>query len=159
MDPLTVTASIVGLIAAATKVVELVQPFVSNTKNAPKLALAIQANVNLVSIVLESLEPFLEDLASPNWANEAACIRVDHVVIPCAEGVLLFSELDSVLVPLESLNNARLQLYQRLLWVSKEKAMASMVDRVQRFLIDLTALLNIFQRKPSFESSVLGGLR
>lgn len=147
MDPLSVAGSIVGILAAAAKVVELVQPFVTNTKDAPKLAISIHSEVNRVRMVLNSLKSILQDLSSPSTASQsrASVIQIDHIVVLFTDGVLIFSELESLLAPLSAPHDAQLQIRQRMLWASKKSAISAVMGRMQGFLVSLSAILNIFQ--------------
>ncbi|KAF2198835.1 hypothetical protein GQ43DRAFT_140468 [Delitschia confertaspora ATCC 74209] len=52
MNPLSVAASIVSILVAAGEVVEIVEPFVSSTKDAPKIAVFVYSEVNRVRIVV-----------------------------------------------------------------------------------------------------------
>lgn len=63
MDPLSVSASIVGILAAASKVLEIVQPYVTTTTiHAPQITVSVFSEVNRVSIDLLSLKLILEDV-------------------------------------------------------------------------------------------------
>jgi hypothetical protein len=147
MDPLSVAASIVGILAAAGKVTEIVGPLISATKDAPKLAKTIYSEVNRVQIVLEPLKELLQEVSNPSSpvAAYASFIRVDHLVVVFTDGVLLFCELETLIKPLKTSNDAQLQLRQRLLWASKRNAIAEVIKRMQNFLTSLSALLNVLQ--------------
>lgn len=145
-DPLSVAASIVGILAAAGKIIEIVQPFVTNVRDAPKLAVTVHSEVNRVRIVLSSLETYLEDLSAQS-TSRASFIQVDHIVVLFTDGVLLFSELETLLAPLKSLNDntAQIQRRHRVLWASKKNAISTVMYRIQHFLTSLSSILNIFQ--------------
>ena len=146
-DPLSVAASIVGILAAAAKVVEIVQPFISNTKDAPKVADTVYTQVNQVRIILGSLETFLQDLSAPSSVR-ASFIQVECIVVFFTDGVLIFSELESLLSPLKLLNednSSPLQLRQRISWGLKQSAISALMNRVRNFSASLSVMLNIFQ--------------
>ncbi|KAF2678247.1 hypothetical protein K458DRAFT_491307 [Lentithecium fluviatile CBS 122367] len=149
MDPLSVAASIVGILTAAAKVAEIVQPFVSNTKSAPRLAVQIANEVNSIRIVLSSLKLVLQELLTPSAhsASRASHVQVDHIVVLFTDGVLLFSELEALLAPLRAPENraSQLQFRQRVLWATKKNDISAVISRMQLFLASLSGLLNIFQ--------------
>lgn len=100
MDPLSIAGSIVGIIAAAAKVMEMVQPFASNIKDAPNLAVTVHNEVNCARIVLASPKAILKDLPTPAYsAARASFIQVEHLV------VILFSELETLLASLKVPHN------------------------------------------------------
>lgn len=146
-DPLSVAASIVGILAAAAKIVEIVQPFISDVSNAPKIALTVHTEVSHIQLVLKSLRYFLQDLAASTSSGRASFVQVDHIIILFTDGVILFSELESLLSPLKIPNGGHPQarLRQRVLWASKKNAISEVMARMQTFLTSLSAVLNIFQ--------------
>jgi hypothetical protein len=133
-DPLSVAASIIGILAAAAKVTETVQPWVSNVRSAPKLALQVFREVSSVRMVLASLETILKDLGTPSVQATARHIQVDYVVVLLTDGVLLFSELDALLAPLKApdtgQSNPQMPLHQRTLWASKKSDVSLTLDQM-----------------------------
>jgi hypothetical protein len=144
MEPLSVAASIVGILSAAAKVVEIVQPFITSMKDAPKLALTVYSEVNRVLVILNSLKLFLESIYATS-SSRGSLVEIDHLRVLFTDGVLLFSDLETLLAPLEPLANGRIQAHQRLLWLTKKAAIDALMLRVEHFLTALSALLNIFQ--------------
>ena len=59
MDPLSVTASVVGILGAATKVSSVLITFVQSTKSAPRLAYTVLAEVNGLSTTFSHLQTYL----------------------------------------------------------------------------------------------------
>lgn len=147
MDPLSVAASIVGILAAAAKVAEILEPYVSASKDAPKLARTVHSEVSRVRIILEPLKELLQEVSNPSSpaASYASYIRVDHLIVIFTDGVLLFSELETLIRPFRDSVNAQLQLRQRLLWASKRNAISEVLKRMHSFLTSLSALLNVLQ--------------
>jgi len=142
-----VAGSIIGILAAAGKVTELVEPYVTSTKDAPKIALSVHREVNRVRTVLSSLQNILENLSSPsNTQRRAAFVQIEPLVVTFTDGVLIFSELESIVAPLLPPDqNQGLPLMQRFQWAAKKNAISNVLDRLQRFLVSLSAMLNIFQ--------------
>jgi hypothetical protein len=147
-DPLSVAASIIGILGAAAKITETVQPLISNTRNAPKLALQVYREVNSVRMVLASLETVLKDLGTPSAQTTARHIQVDYVVVLLTDGVLLFSELDALLAPLKApdtgQSNPQMPLRQRALWATKKGDISVIIGQMQNFFAALSAMFNMF---------------
>jgi len=142
MDPLSVTASIVGILGAAAKVSSLLITFVQNTKGAPKLAQAVLAEVNGLSAVLSHLQTYLLGTASSS-KSRASLILVEQVIVTLAECVTTFSELEDVLgtARLES----DLRIMDRVKWAMKESKVADIQARLQRNKASLSLMLTILQ--------------
>jgi hypothetical protein len=147
MDPLSVAGSIVGILAAAAKVIEIVEPYVTSTKDAPKIAVSVYSEVNRVRTVLSSLQDILENLSNPSISpTRAAFVQIEPLIVTFTDGVLIFSEMESVVTPLMPPDKSQgLPLMQRLQWAAKKNTISNILDRLQRFLISLSAMLNIFQ--------------
>src|SRR5437762_13983446 len=58
MDPISVAASITGLLAVAAKLSSVFQGFVSSTNEAPSLARGVRDVIDDVALVLSQLQPF-----------------------------------------------------------------------------------------------------
>src|SRR5689334_2412527 len=99
MDPLSVAASIIGILAAATKVVELLKPVISGVTEAPKNASVLCSRVENSRTVLAALQKLFNNLnATPRKRKEL--IPLDHLIIALTNGVLLFSELEALVLQL-----------------------------------------------------------
>ena len=96
MDPLSVSASIIGILGAAAKVSSVLIIFVKNTTAAPKIAQTVLADVNGLSTVLSHLQTYLLGTASPT-RSRASLILVEQVLVTLAECVTTISELEDVL--------------------------------------------------------------
>jgi hypothetical protein len=64
MDPLSVAASIVGILAAAGKISELLHTVVISAKEAPQIVTALMFEVDDVRSAFASLQSLLVDLSS-----------------------------------------------------------------------------------------------
>ncbi|KAF2727654.1 hypothetical protein EJ04DRAFT_132590 [Polyplosphaeria fusca] len=162
MDPLSVSASILGILTAAGKVVELVQPYVAVALHTPQVAVSILSEVNRMRIVLFSLKRILDNVHTR--LGRAAFIQVDQLIVMFTDGVLIFAELEAMLEPLKMKGSAegatgvanlerqisggegwRMDSGARMLWARKKLDIDRLLERLQVFLISLTAMLNIFQ--------------
>ena len=142
MDPLSVSASIIGILGAAAKVSSVLITFVKNTKAAPKLTQAVLADVNGLSTVLSHLQTYLMGTASPA-RSRASLILVEQVLVTLAECVTTFSELEDVLGT--SKHAAEMDTLSRVKWATKESKVADIQRRLQSNKSSLTLMLTILQ--------------
>ncbi|KAK0614078.1 hypothetical protein B0T14DRAFT_527604 [Immersiella caudata] len=149
MDPLSVAASIAGLLSAAGAVTKALAPYIAATRETPKLAVQVNSEIQSITIILSALQSLARNLGSVP-VQRAALIQVDHVVAVLTDGVLIFSDLEVVVRSLDSLGDfsvsiTRLALRSRLQWARKESEITSLLARLQGFKSSASLILNIFQ--------------
>lgn len=144
MDPLSVTASIVGILAAAGKISELLHFVVSTAKEAPGVVTALIVEINDVRAAVQSLQGLLEDipLAPP---RRTALIQLDQLIVTLTESVLTFSELESIVAPLVVPKGETFTLRARLKWTRVESNCTRIVEKLQRHKTSISLMLNILQ--------------
>ena len=140
MDPLSVSASIVGILSAATKVSSVLYNFVQNAKGAPKLAQTVLAEVNGLSTALGHLQTHILGLATSS-KSRASFILVEQVIVTLADCVTTFSELEAVLGTARV--ESELCVLDRVKWASKESKIADIQRRLQSNKSSLTLMLTI----------------
>jgi len=146
MDPLSVTASIVGLLGAAGKVAGVLGPLLSTWTDAPRLIRPIQSEVVAAKITLLALQRLLGDLSNIS-TSRATLIGVDDLITVFMDGVLVFSDLESLVLSLGPGNggNGDMSLRARVKWVQKESDFAAVLTRLQGFKGSMSLILNILQ--------------
>jgi hypothetical protein len=144
MDPLSVTASIVGILAAAGKIYELLHTVASSAKEAPQVVTALMFEVDDVRSAFASLQSLLVDLSSAP-PRRTAMVQVDRLIVTLTETVLTFSELETVVAPLAVPQGQKFPLRTRLKWTRVEGDCARMVEKLQRHKLSVSLMLNIFQ--------------
>ena len=142
MDPLSVSASIIGILGAAAKVSSVLITFVKNTKAAPKIAQTVLADVNGLSTVLSHLQTYLLGIASPT-RSRAWLILVEQVLVTLAECVTTFSELEAVLGT--SKHNTEMDSLDCIKWARIESKVADIQEKLQSNKYSLTLMLTILQ--------------
>jgi len=147
MEALGVAASIVGLVTAAGKIIEIVAPFVSSIHDAARIAAPVHAEVVNCRIILAALQRLVESLdKAPTISRRAALIQVDDLISVLMDGVLLFSELESLLLSFGPGGDGKSIPYRvRIKWVQNEKTVGAMLVRLQGFKSTTSLVLNIFQ--------------
>jgi hypothetical protein len=144
MDPLSVTAGIVGILAAAGKVGELLHGTISTTKDAPRVLIALACEVKEVQAALSSLQNLLSDLTSAP-THRTALIQLDQLIVTLTEAILTFSELETTIAPFSLPQGAKLPLKSRLKWTRAESSCVKFVERLQRHKASISLMLNILQ--------------
>ncbi|KAK3346545.1 hypothetical protein B0T25DRAFT_484494, partial [Lasiosphaeria hispida] len=146
MDPMSVAASIAGLLSAAGAVSRVLGPYIAAVRDTPKIAIQVNSEVQSATIILSALQSLAQNMASVR-AQRAAIVQIDHVVAALTDGVLIFSELEATVgsLSLADFSITRLALRSRLQWARKETDFISLLARLEVFKSSVTLILTIFQ--------------
>ena len=125
MDPLSVAASITGIITAAGQVSELL----GQLESAPTMVEAVLTEVDHIRLIFRALQNFL-DRASRVPGGRAALIQLGDVVVILTQTVLVFSELETLISPLST--STRSSSLRRLTWMKVQAGVAGLVNQLQR---------------------------
>lgn len=144
MDPLSVTASIVGILAAAAKICESLYGTISTVKDAPLVLGVLYREVREFRAVLLILQTLLADLSSAP-PHRTALVHIDHLIATFTECTLTFSELEVAITPYAALRAQKRPLQTRLKWTRAENGCMKLVERLQRHKATISLMLNILQ--------------
>ncbi|KAL1600827.1 hypothetical protein SLS60_007215 [Paraconiothyrium brasiliense] len=140
-DPLSVVSAIIGIIAAAGKVAELLEPLVSSVKDAKNNAREIQDQVEESRAILQALQKLFDDLEqSPRRRREL--IQIDQLRATLCDGIVIFSDLEPLVVQLRTSNES---LRSRVQWARKRDQLEAFSRRLDRFKSSINTMLNILQ--------------
>lgn len=142
MDPLSVTAGVLGILMAAGKVSSALNGFIKNTKNAPKRAQEILGDVNAFSGILSQLQAYLFGRANSS-PSRASMILIEQVIVTLTECVTTFSELEDALGTADS--GSEMTILNRARWAMKEKDIIEIHRKLQNNKSSLTLMLTILQ--------------
>ncbi|KAF5708427.1 Rho guanine nucleotide exchange factor scd1 [Fusarium mundagurra] len=118
-DPLSVAASIAGLISITVEAVKFLSPYVSAAKETPQVAAHVYSEVQSTQVILMGLQSLTKNLGSVK-IQHAALIGVNQVVAILTDGVLLYSELHKELQSLRAKDGVdKIPLRGRLQWSFK----------------------------------------
>ena len=95
MDPISVTASIVGLPGITYKMSSILSSFIESAKGAPKLAQSVLVEVNDVSACLSQLQSLILSKDKTQDSREDL-LMVDQIVVALSNCVLVFSDLEDI---------------------------------------------------------------
>lgn len=138
MDPISVSASILGLLGAAAKVSELLTGLVHGVKDAPRLARRVIAEVEDLKLCLQRMQELVLSGTS-NLRSRKALITVDQFCIILTHTVMTFSELEDALDGLRARNS--MLFGSRLKWIAKEPTISRLLQRLQSSKLSLNLIL------------------
>ncbi|KAF5012780.1 hypothetical protein FDECE_1200 [Fusarium decemcellulare] len=143
-DPLSIAASVVGLLAAAGKVYGVLSDFVTSTADAPKSAASTLEAVEHMKFTLSSVQSLIESLDSLA-PNRKALIQLDHLSIVITHSVLTISELESIVCLKDG-------LMHRFRWAWSEKRVLGLLPRLESQKNSLALMVAVLQSKSDTEA-------
>lgn len=142
MDPLSVAASIVGLLAAAGKVSSILAKVKSSVSEAPQLLEQLLSQINDLQISFSAVDRFIATISSAS-RRRMSMIQVEELVATLTESVLTFSELEALIAPLTVHSETSMMDLLKLAW--KEDVVSSIMLRLDRHKSSLALMLTIVQ--------------
>ncbi|KAI0430749.1 hypothetical protein F5Y09DRAFT_306787 [Xylaria sp. FL1042] len=149
MDPLSVAASVVGLLAAGGKVTSLLFTVITKCKDSPNLARSILFEVADVSAVLGQLQDFLIDRTKAA-SERGNLILLEQLLITLTGCVTTYSDIQFILTSLNISED--MGTFDRIKWTRQEDKLNTLVQRLQCHKSSLTLMLNIIQCKSMEEA-------
>ena len=140
-DPLSIAASVAGLVAIAGTLYAALDKFITGLKDAPSLARTVQAELLSWQHTLLAVQRLLNGRTFS--AARAALIPAEHVVICFTDAILLFSELDRILTPLAERDTS--SWICRAKWARGEARLTALISRLQWHKGTLSLQLTILQ--------------
>ncbi|KAK3290986.1 uncharacterized protein B0H64DRAFT_411088 [Chaetomium fimeti] len=153
-DPLSVAASIAGLLTAAASICKVLGPYVNAARDTPQIAHHVNAEVQAAAIILSALQSLAQNMASVS-IQRAALVEVDQVIAVLTSGVFVFSSLEASVstLPLpDSSSITRLALRSRFQWARKETEFTTLLGRLQSFKSSASLILEILQSDTSLRA-------
>jgi len=140
-DPLSVAASIAGLLSLAGQVYTTLDTFITNVQGAPSFANRIRIEVDSFRRSLNALHTLLSPWTAP--PKRAALIPADFIVLTFTDATLLFSEIEAEILPLIQLHDFDFVVRAR--WARKKTQLETLVSRLQWQKLTLVLQLNILK--------------
>jgi hypothetical protein len=142
MDPLSILASVTGLLLAAGTVSSTLVTIRSILKDVPQSVNQIASEINDLTGSFSAVQKFLLGLASAP-RRRIALIQLDQLVATLTEAVLAFSELEALVAPFTA--KPTIATVDRVKWSLKESEITPILHRLQRHKSSLSLMLNIVQ--------------
>ncbi|KAI3333740.1 hypothetical protein F4824DRAFT_232537 [Ustulina deusta] len=149
MDPLSVAASVVGLLAAGGKVTTLLFTVITKCKDSPTLARSILFEVADISAALGHLQDFLGDRTKAT-SERGNLILLDQLLTTLTGCVTTYSDLQFILTGLNISEDVG--TFDRIKWMRQESRLNTLVQRLQSHKSSLTLMLTIIQCKSMEEA-------
>ncbi|KAI0427155.1 Rho GTPase activation protein [Xylaria sp. FL1042] len=152
-DPLSVSASILGLITAGAKISQVLAQVVRKARRARGEFRNVQAEVASIQAILSQLQNFLLGTQRAS-RSRTSLIMVDQVIATLATCVTTFSELDSFAKALKS--ESDLGLLDRVRWIVIEGEFKEILARLVSHKTSLNLILTILtcQKQEDAEDKV-----
>ncbi|KAF5589555.1 nicotinamide mononucleotide permease [Fusarium pseudocircinatum] len=142
MDPLSVSASVVGLLGAGAKITSCLWTFSTNARDAPQLARHLVFEVADITAALGSLQAYVCGQAHAP-GERGALILLEHVLTTLTGCVTTFSDLQSLM---DQLNlSPDMGTIDKMKWARQESNIAAIVQRLQNHKSSLTLMLTVLQ--------------
>jgi hypothetical protein len=142
-DPLSIGASVVGLISTATQVSLVMLDFIDNVKDAPILARHVMSEVYAIKVAISTLQGYLWGETSTTGSQESM-ILVEHLAVVLTGCVFTFVELEKEASALKSSYN--MKILERAKWARKKSTFTQIFTHLQNHKTSLILILDILQR-------------
>ncbi|KAI9694371.1 MAG: hypothetical protein M1820_008971 [Bogoriella megaspora] len=142
MDPLSVGASVVGLLSAGAKLSASLHSIICNVLDAPSLAQNVLQEVGDIAASLARIQIYLNGQAQAD-PERGSLILIEHILTTLTGCVTTYSELQCLLDSLNSGEN--MKIFDKLKWARLKGRISILVQRLQNHKSSLTLMLTILQ--------------
>ncbi|KAK1759922.1 hypothetical protein QBC47DRAFT_117525 [Echria macrotheca] len=149
-DPLSIAASVAGLLGVAAKLSTVIGNFIANVSDAPESSRWALSVVTETRLTLQSIKDLMDRL--PHLSRDRKdMIHIRHLVVVFREAVLSFSELEAMVCG-NTQDNATPWQSLRVKWALEEDKIVKMIRRLQGHKTSLSTILNIIQCQSDIEA-------
>jgi hypothetical protein len=141
MDPLSVTASIVGLILSVAQVTSGVSIIQCVLSDAPRID-QLLSQITEIETCLSTIQKFLDNIRLAS-RERMVFIKVEHLVATLTQAVLTFSELEALVK--KTVAGPRNALILRINWTRRQNRLANIMLRLESHKSALSLMLSIVQ--------------
>ena len=140
MDPLSISASIIGITTAALQVFRVLKTFVEGANGARTSARSVLMEVTGIYVCLHQLQDFLLGKREASRSRRSL-VMIEHLIIVFTDCVSIFSELEQTLESLKT--DEHVGIIDKLKWSMKETAISKLLLRLQSSKASLNFMLTI----------------
>src|SRR4051812_1341452 len=126
-DPLSIAASVAGLLGTAAGIYKALSDATSSVADAPNSARLLLSAVGEMKLALTSIQRLFDTISSLP-AERKALIRLDHIAVTFSECVLTLSELEALVCGKLIKEGG---LLSRLKWAWNEKKVTRLLPRLE----------------------------
>ena len=145
MDGISVAASILGLVGAATKVTQYLNALVRSVKTAPQLAQSVLLEVSDVSICLSQLQRLLLGTNRGSKSGEHL-IMIEQLIVVLSNCVSIFSELEEILESLDLMDGTPISKTKIASWLRRQRSISTLLMRLQASKQSLALVVTTINR-------------
>lgn len=153
MDPLSVSASVAGLVMAAQQVSSLIWVITAGKKTGCKEIEDIKTTVDTLRSVLLQLQLLMLSRAKVD-PRRGSLILVDQVVVTLTACVMTFSDLDGCVKSLVA--EDKLGILDSIRWTSKSSDLMKYLRNLEAHKASLTLMISILTWYDCSDTSTLG---
>lgn len=138
MDPLSIIASVAGILAVTTKTIKTLTAFSNNVKKSPSSAQNVLREAADLHVCVSQVQAFIlgEQIAE---TSRMQLLMVEQLVVTLSNCVLTMSELDKILDSLKI--NQTFTTRSRLRWIREEQNVNELLIRLQASKISLSLMM------------------
>ena len=151
MDPISITASIVGILGAAAKLCALLSAVVSNVNGAPRAAERVLVEVFDITTCLAQLQEYLL-VPRAGSRSRKGLIMVEQVQVTLANTVIAFSELERLVDSMKL--NQPMGISSKVKFALKESSINKILHRLQSSKATLNLILTTLTWSASSEPAL-----
>jgi hypothetical protein len=142
MDPLSVAASIAGLLAISGKLSSILSTIAKGVRDAPGAVFSALSEVKTTNAAIAALQELILKITSISM-NRRALIGLEPLLVTLSETVLKFEELDALMAPFA--DPSQVSWWIQWKWFRYERKVARVVERLQSHKNSIQLMLNILQ--------------
>ncbi|KAM5350063.1 hypothetical protein ACJ41O_006568 [Fusarium nematophilum] len=143
-DPLSIAASVVGLLGAAGKICTTLSSFVGSAIDAPASARTALVTVEELRFALEMVKQLVETISSLP-ARRRQLVRLDHIGITFSNCIITLSELESLVCFKDG-------TMHRLKWAWGEKKVLILLPRLESQKSSLSLMVTVLHCQTEMEA-------
>jgi len=144
MDPLSISASVAGLLALSGSIYSILARFTSSINDAPRSAHSAMVAVEGMRIALSSVEELIRTInAVPQ--RRKVLIQLDHLIITLTQSMITFSELEAQVSPFIADSAAEPSTWDRLKFAWQEERILISIQRLESHKSSIMLMLSILQ--------------
>lgn len=141
-DPLSIAASIAGLLALSESIYNRISAFTERVQNVPQSAFNLRLGVSEVRLALTSVSGLIDSFMDVP-PKRRAMIQLDHLIICLTQLVLVFDELDGFVGNWPE--DIQQSLWRRWRFSGQDSKMASLNLKIMQHKTSINLILNVLQ--------------
>jgi hypothetical protein len=143
-DPLSIAASIAGLITLAGAIYTSVNSFIQRIEDAPKFAHTPVREVSVMRVTLAAMSDLI-DMFLTQASERKAMVQLDCLILTVTHTVMAFSDMEEFLSRWPAIEKLSYRTLQRIRWSFEEDKAQKLITRLTEARTGLSLVLNIFQ--------------